>query len=342
MCSLPCQHSQNVSIGRCSRRGFTLVELLVVIAIIGILVALLLPAIQAAREAARRVSCQNNVKNLALAVLNYENARKKLPAAALVDPPPGTELLATEDLDSAMSWVVQILPMIEESTVADQFNLQVRLSSINPTTATQKPWEVQPSIMMCPSDSARNRFYAPAGSRGGNGFQNGFRFGKGNYAAYVSPEHACHMISEVRTRDHQSDSRGAWTGGFTGGSLLSFDLHSNGITLNGSNIRRNMPYNPQVYSDGTPGLPPNTTLGWKNEDWIRECPEANVAGVQGMPCTTQSSSRSAAAPRSSHLGGVNAAHVDGSVEYVSDGIDQFLMARLVCINDSQGEVEGQK
>src|SRR4051794_40555098 len=64
-------------------RGFTLVELLVVIAIIGILVALLLPAIQAAREAARRMACQNNIHNLALAVLNFENQRRELPAAAL-------------------------------------------------------------------------------------------------------------------------------------------------------------------------------------------------------------------------------------------------------------------
>ena len=148
------------------------------------------------------------------------------------------------------------------------------------------------------------------------------------------------MISEVRTRDNELDPRGAWAGGFTGGSILAFDLHSNGAVL--ATVKRNMPYNPQIYNDGTPGLPPNTTLGWKNEDWIRECPEQNIAGIEGMPCAGQSSSRSAAAPRSSHLGGVNAAHVDGSVEYISNDIDQFLMARMVCINDSQGNVEGQQ
>ncbi|MCH8841333.1 MAG: DUF1559 domain-containing protein, partial [Planctomycetes bacterium] len=68
---------------RRSLHGFTLVELLVVIAIIGVLVALLLPAVQAARESARRMSCQNNEKNMALACLNYESTKRVFPPGAL-------------------------------------------------------------------------------------------------------------------------------------------------------------------------------------------------------------------------------------------------------------------
>jgi len=368
MFSRRCTHSQkllDLSVRRSLGRGFTLVELLVVIAIIGILVALLLPAIQAAREAARRVSCQNNVKNLALAVLNFENAKKKLPAGVLVDSPVSGEILTSEQLDTGLSWVVQILSQIEESTVASQFNMQTALNAHSIAATAPRPWEVQPNIMLCPSDSARGRFYVPSPARGGGGFPDGFRIAKGNYAAYVSPEHACHMrvfpgsminepqsigvitdgtskclmISEVRTRDVDKDPRGAWSGGFAGGSLLAFDLHSNGLVI-AANAKRNSPYNPKVYSDGTPGLPPNTTLGWKNDDWIKECIDINVAGVEGMPCSPQSSSRSAASPRSSHVGGVNASRIDGSVNYISNDIDQFLMARMVSINDAQGDIEG--
>lgn len=91
--------------------GFTLVELLVVIAIIGILVALLLPAIQAAREAARRTKCVNNLKNIGLACLNYESSRRAYPASS-------TNAVTTSI--NGLSWQVAILPFIEEASVGDQ------------------------------------------------------------------------------------------------------------------------------------------------------------------------------------------------------------------------------
>jgi prepilin-type N-terminal cleavage/methylation domain-containing protein len=92
-------------------RAFTLVELLVVIAIIGILVALLLPAVQAAREAARRTKCINNIKNIALACLNYESAKKTLPQGS-------TNSVIQQG--SGLGWPVQILPYVEESQVSEE------------------------------------------------------------------------------------------------------------------------------------------------------------------------------------------------------------------------------
>ncbi|HEY4232891.1 MAG TPA: DUF1559 domain-containing protein [Lacipirellulaceae bacterium] len=99
--------------------GFTLVELLVVIAIIGILVALLLPAIQAAREAARRSSCSNNLKNLGLAALNHHDVNKHFPVCmGAYDP---TEAVGKPQ--SAASWILNMLPQMEEQALFDKFKL---------------------------------------------------------------------------------------------------------------------------------------------------------------------------------------------------------------------------
>jgi prepilin-type N-terminal cleavage/methylation domain-containing protein len=343
--------------------AFTLVELLVVIAIIGILVALLLPAIQAAREAARRAQCQNNLKNLGIAVLNYENQKKALPPATTAPTPSGSDWFAsTAVFDVEWSWIVQILPFIEDQQIANLINIEKRVSDqATDLIKNNNPQEYQPAVLVCPSDGTRGRLYNNARQTWN------LRFAKGNYAAYVSPEHTnamriypgaminepqklgrltdgtskTIMLSEVRTRDNELDPRGVWAASWAGGSMLAFDLHSNG-SLSNATSKRNSPYNPQVYSDGTPGLPPNTSVTWKNEDYIRDCPDANEAGIIGMPCfSANGTSRNAAAPRSSHVGGVNATHADGSVFWISNDVDQFLMARQVSINDGQGEVEGQ-
>ena len=100
-----------------NRLGFTLVELLVVIAIIGILIGMLLPAVQAVREAARRTDCSNNMRQLGLSVFNYESAFLELPPGVVDD---------DDDLKEALhSGFVYLLPFIEQKNIYDQYDFTV-------------------------------------------------------------------------------------------------------------------------------------------------------------------------------------------------------------------------
>ncbi len=118
------------------RRGFSLVELLVVVVVIAIMAGLLLPAVQAGREAARRTTCQNNLRQLAVAVLNHESGSRRLPAAALVSEAinPGTctgcwNPWAEAQLSSfapgtkqGSSWILAVLPFLEQAAVSNRWN----------------------------------------------------------------------------------------------------------------------------------------------------------------------------------------------------------------------------
>jgi prepilin-type N-terminal cleavage/methylation domain-containing protein/prepilin-type processing-associated H-X9-DG protein len=153
-------------------RGFTLVELLVVIAIIGILVALLLPAIQAAREAARRNSCTNNMKQIGLAILNYESAKKFLPLAYTPNnTAPQTRGVCgtTSNYQNTYngtfhhSIATQILPYMENNSVYDKINMKQSWwdnTSNGKGTTNFAATSVDVPELLCPSAEPRPNKYA--------------------------------------------------------------------------------------------------------------------------------------------------------------------------------------
>lgn len=143
------------------RSGFTLVELLVVIAIIGVLVALLLPAIQAAREAARRTQCANNAKQIGLATHNYHDTHKAFPAGAWTFSAAGVandSCLAPASSRRA-PWTVLLLPYMEYQALYEQADLKAQFVSSNaepPTTGPNREvWNTNVPTYQCPSFPTR-------------------------------------------------------------------------------------------------------------------------------------------------------------------------------------------
>ncbi|WP_197531160.1 DUF1559 domain-containing protein [Posidoniimonas corsicana] len=341
--------------GSASVRGFTLVELLVVIAIIGILIALLLPAVQSAREAARRMQCKNSIKNMTLAVINYENTNGGLPPCTDADPGATARFANVDLIEPYLSWAVRVLPYVEEQTLADQFDMDARADNQD---LTLMPGRNQISPMMCPSDGATGRLYSP------DRRNPDLSFGKGNIVAYVSPEHVngmrvypgalineVHplarftdgtsntlMLTEVRTRDNRNDPRGVWSAAYCGGSIISYDMHSSEDPI-GTLKTRNSDYNPFRNVDIDAFTPNARPTG--NSDRLRECPDRDGADLELMPCDADNGTWTGASPRSMHPGGVNASLVDGSVTWLSDDIDRHLMARMISINDGQMNIEGE-
>ncbi len=129
-----------------ARRGFTLIELLVVIAIIGVLVGLLLPAVQQAREAARRSQCSNNLKQLSLGIHNYHSANQKFPLAFWA-PDAFKNGIGDTGYGQGISWVAKILPYIEQEPLHSQIDFDIAgitsttdpNSSLSVTVLCQQP-----------------------------------------------------------------------------------------------------------------------------------------------------------------------------------------------------------
>jgi prepilin-type N-terminal cleavage/methylation domain-containing protein/prepilin-type processing-associated H-X9-DG protein len=149
------------------RRGFTLIELLVVIAIIGVLIALLLPAVQSAREAARRAQCTNNLKQIGLAIHNYHDAFRVFPTHL---PYRGAQQVRA----NPCGWLARILPYLEQEAAHDQMNFALMdapfTSPVFVDAKNATAFNVMQRAFMCPSDATQQGCtYLPLVNTGGVG-----------------------------------------------------------------------------------------------------------------------------------------------------------------------------
>lgn len=322
----------NVGLYRFSGRGrfcgFTLVELLVVIAIIGILIALLLPAVQAAREAARRMSCSNNLKQLALAMHSYHDANQNFPANGCGPGMGRTFNTALSNIYSVWAVNIPLMPYVEMTPRYD-----VIMSEL------PAPWDNREclkgpfTVFICPSDPYGKRVDTTI--EGGNG-----------RISYV----ACYGDSITGTNESGPSTRGVFIGKlqYQGMGAIS-DGTSNTIMFseaispienNGKAIKGNFALVSTLGTDFIPG-PCLQKVDMATKTILDPCTvESNrVVSLRGVPtnngfmtilppnspsCAANTSPKTnviVASAASSHTGGINIARGDGSVAFISDTIN---------------------
>jgi prepilin-type N-terminal cleavage/methylation domain-containing protein/prepilin-type processing-associated H-X9-DG protein len=317
------------------RAGFTLIELLVVIAIIAVLIGLLLPAVQKVREAANRLKCQNNLKQIALASHNYESAYSVLP------PGQGRPPLPQYDFGSRPSILAIILPYVEQSNKYNQFNFDhdVNNDPINDPAVSQDV-----PIFVCPSDPSTNvETFNGSQARGRSNYYGNIGITANLYDTNsalagifnVKLDPNGNVTSKVRITDVTDG---------TSNTAMFAEITRCKVTLDYSSYSNPTWYdptlvyliNPAVWSDAVPNSTVcdnwNDSNNWdviayRGEEYYRSLPEMNIYNHTLPPNTTHwdcgngyNFTAAHMAARSYHAGGVNVAFADGSVHFISNGI----------------------
>lgn len=316
-------------------RGFTLVELLVVIAIIGVLVALLLPAVQSAREAARRTQCSSHLRQVGLAMQNYHAARQCFPIGLIVSSP---TVLGLEHTAFA-----QLLPYLEEQSVHDVYNFAVRANGSGNLLGTRATI----STYQCPSDDASGRaFYHSINNQYWSRSNYAVNFGTNTLMKdssggfyWSGPAPKIDFFTDGAFQMYRARKLKEFTDGTSTTALASEvisgkeDLYPGPINFDARGLWAWADAGAFAYTHKNSPLSSAGDAMWDGSSATRECTNAPELD---MPCeygNGNSYDKYHAAARSRHAGGVHVTFGDGHVKFVGDAIDLKLWKNLGAIAD---------
>lgn len=311
-----------------ARTGFTLIELLVVIAIIGVLVALLLPAVQAAREAARRSSCSNNLKQIGIGLHNYHDTHLRFPPESIWAQQIGTSSPPNWEPRN-YSWIALMLPFIEQAPLHSQINFALPIWNQN--TSSGQPIRAQKiQVLLCPSD---RRLGDDANAYQGMSWTN--YVGSEGYDWWNRRADPYGGIFTFQSSIAMQDILDGTSNTIAVGEATSFGFKNGPHLTSGTGINRvsagEAVFHPALvsppYSDSqgtsnttTGGYPaPDSTGHWASWTWWRAAPHAYKPTY--LACWGINTEWPG--PGSYHPGGAQFVFADGSVRFIPETV-QFL------------------